>query len=251
MSSNDRCLKPTLLGFSNKFLGLLISLWPMFVSVGCSTISKWPTLIGYHYHYDLHTVRGEDTLDSIAADYGIPAGVIAGLNKLEPDAELTVSDQLKVPFISEVYPKASSKWGGDFDCPEFSTRVKRFLWPAIGGAVSSPFGWRNGRPHEGIDMRVQVGVPVFAAHSGRVLFAGDRRGGYGKLMIIRNGYLDTYYAHQSRFVAAESSWVREGDLIGFSGNSGRTTGPHLHFEARINYRGKRRPIDPLCFYRGY
>lgn len=241
-----RSIKPLI-----KFSQALIGVFLLITMVGCSTISKWPTLIGYHYHYDLHTVRDGDTIDSVAADYGIPAGVIAGLNKIETDADLVVEDRLKIPFISEVYPKSSSKWSEDFDCPEFSTRVKRFLWPAIGGGVSSPFGWRNGRPHEGLDMRVPVGVPIFAAHSGRVIFAGDRRDGYGKLMIIRNGYLDTYYAHQSKLVAPASSWVREGDLIGFSGNTGRTTGPHLHFEARINYRGKRQPVDPLCFYRGY
>ncbi len=247
MADHSILTKKTIYEFCVRLFGLVT----LTTFVGCSTISKWPTLIGYHYHYDLHTVRDGESLDSVAADYGIPAGVIAGLNKIDTDTELLVDKRLKIPFISEVYPKASTKWHYELDCPEFSGRVKRFLWPAIGGGVSSPFGWRNGRPHEGVDMRVPVGVPIFAAHSGRVVFAGDRRDGYGKLMIIRNGYLDTYYAHQSRFVVAESRWVKEGDLIGFSGNTGRTTGPHLHFEARINYRGKRQPVDPLCFYRGY
>jgi len=99
----------------------------------------------------------------------------------------------------------------------------------------SLFGYRHGRRHQGIDLPYPTGTPVPATFDGRVRIS-DYVGGYGNLVVIRhaNG-LETFYAHLSRRDVASGDWVNAGDIIGLGGSTGRSTGPHLHFETR--YRG--------------
>ncbi len=98
--------------------------------------------------------------------------------------------------------------------------------------VFSKFGWRRGRQHTGVDLPYAMGTPVGAAFEGKVRFA-KRCGGYGNLVIIRhpNG-LETFYGHLSKINVAEDQWVSAGEIIGLGGSTGRSTGPHLHFETR-------------------
>ena len=105
---------------------------------------------------------------------------------------------------------------------------------------SSKFGYRHGRRHQGIDLPYPTGTPVYAAFDGKVRVS-DYVGGYGNLVIIRhaNG-LETYYGHMSRRDVAPGDWVNAGDVIGLGGSTGRSSGPHLHFETR--YQGY--PFDP-------
>ena len=100
---------------------------------------------------------------------------------------------------------------------------------------SSKFGYRHGRRHQGIDLPYPTGTPVYAAFDGKVRVS-DYVGGYGNLVIIRhaNG-LETYYGHMSRRDVAPGDWVNAGDVIGLGGSTGRSSGPHLHFETR--YQG--------------
>jgi len=118
-----------------------------------------------------------------------------------------------------------------------------------GGAVVSGFGWRTnpmggGRGHhDGIDIANPKGAPVYAAASGQIIEIG-RRGPYGRLVRVRHaGRLETTYAHLSRFPKQlrVGQQVNQGDVIGYVGTTGRSNGPHLHYEVRRN--GK--PIDPL------
>ena len=99
----------------------------------------------------------------------------------------------------------------------------------------SLFGYRHGRRHQGIDLPYPTGTPVGAAFDGKVRIS-DYVGGYGNLVVIRhaNG-LETFYGHLSRRDVKSGDWVSAGDLIGLGGSTGRSTGPHLHFETR--YRG--------------
>ncbi|WP_157737761.1 M23 family metallopeptidase [Aneurinibacillus soli] len=117
-----------------------------------------------------------------------------------------------------------------------------FLMPAP-GPLSSPFGMRWGRMHQGIDIASPIGTPVKAADNGRVIFAGVKTG-YGNCMIIDhgNGY-ETVYGHLDALVASEGDIVEKKELIAYSGNTGRSTGPHLHFEIREHGE----PIDPIPF----
>ena len=101
--------------------------------------------------------------------------------------------------------------------------------------VFSKFGYRRGRQHQGVDLPYPTGTPVHAAFDGRVRFA-SRCSGYGNLIIIRhlNG-LETFYGHLSQINVELDQWVSAGDVIGLGGSTGRSTGPHLHFETR--YKG--------------
>ena len=116
-----------------------------------------------------------------------------------------------------------------------------FIWP-VGGPVVSPFGWRWGRMHEGVDIGAGYGTPIVASASGVVIFAGWM-GGYGNLIIIdHGGGLATAYAHQSSF-AVGGGPVSQGQTIGYIGCTGHCYGPHLHFEVRVNGAA----VDPLGY----
>lgn len=124
-------------------------------------------------------------------------------------------------------------------------------WPVIGG-ITSGFGMRRhpilgGAPlfHTGIDISASYGTPVRASASGRVIFAGWY-GGYGNMVILdHGGNISTVYGHLSRIVVKIGEEVAEGDVIGYVGSTGLSTGPHLHFEVRINGD----PVDPLNWLR--
>lgn len=106
-------------------------------------------------------------------------------------------------------------------------------WP-VGGTVTSPFGARWGRLHAGIDIAAPNGTPLRAAKDGTVIFAGVQ-GGYGNVVIIdHGGGLTTLYAHQSRLATNDGADVNAGDLIGYVGNTGQSTGNHVHFETRVS-----------------
>lgn len=105
------------------------------------------------------------------------------------------------------------------------------MWPAS-GTVTSEFGNRWGRLHAGIDIAASTGTPIYAAQAGTVIFSGVQSG-YGNVVILSHGGgLTTLYAHQSRVAASNGQSVGQGDNIGYVGNTGRSTGPHLHFETR-------------------
>jgi len=111
-----------------------------------------------------------------------------------------------------------------------------FIWPTE-GTFTSPFGWRWGRMHEGIDIAAPEGTPIRAAASGTVILMQSEyeSGGYGNYSCIdHGGGLSTCYAHQSSFATSIGASVSQGDLIGYVGNTGHSFGAHLHFEVRIN-----------------
>jgi len=116
-----------------------------------------------------------------------------------------------------------------------------FIWP-VSGTLTSGFGPRWGRMHEGIDIAAPAGTPIHAAAAGRVIIAGYM-GGYGNLTVIdHGGGLTTAYAHQSSIWVSGGS-VAQGQSIGAVGTTGSSTGNHLHFEVRINGS----PVNPLSY----
>ena len=114
------------------------------------------------------------------------------------------------------------------------------LWPTDGGVISSPYGGRTGPInggfdwHPGIDIAVDIGTPVYAAGMGTVETAGWN-GGYGQYVRIRhgNGY-ESAYGHMSGIAVSAGQQVRKGEIIGFVGSTGYSTGPHLHFEVFVD-----------------
>jgi murein DD-endopeptidase MepM/ murein hydrolase activator NlpD len=116
------------------------------------------------------------------------------------------------------------------------------IWP-VNGPITSPFGWRWGRMHEGIDIGAPSGTPIHAAAAGTVIYAGWMEG-YGNLVVIDHGNgLATAYGHQSSIAAGNGSGVSQGQVIGYVGCTGHCFGPHLHFEVRVNGT----PVDPLGY----
>lgn len=117
-----------------------------------------------------------------------------------------------------------------------------YVWPAH-GVLTSSFGWRWGRMHQGIDIAVASGTAVVASASGTVIVAGWT-GGYGNLVVIDHGNgVATAYGHNTSVTVGVGQQVAQGQLVAYSGNTGNSTGPHIHFEVRVNGS----PADPLGY----
>jgi murein DD-endopeptidase MepM/ murein hydrolase activator NlpD len=126
--------------------------------------------------------------------------------------------------------------------PSAGVSSSGFIWPAA-GSVTSPFGYRWGRLHEGIDIGAAYGAPIQAAAAGRVIYCGWEDG-YGNLTVIDHGNgIATAYGHQSSIVVSCGQDVAQGQTIGYVGSTGHSTGPHLHFEVRVNGTA----VDPLGY----
>ena len=117
-----------------------------------------------------------------------------------------------------------------------------WIWP-VNGTFTSPFGFRWGRMHEGIDIAAPEGTPIRAAQAGNVAIAAYT-GGYGNYTCVDHGSgLSSCYAHQSSYAVSVGDSVAQGEVIGYVGNTGSSTGPHLHFEIRVNGGA----VDPMGY----
>ena len=123
------------------------------------------------------------------------------------------------------------------------------MWPAVGHGISSPFGYRihpiyhTQKMHTGVDINVAYGTPVYAADGGTVILSGWN-GGYGNCIVINHGNgITTLYGHMSSLVASSGQSVSKGQVIGYVGSTGASTGPHLHWEVAVN--GQR--VNPLNY----
>jgi murein DD-endopeptidase MepM/ murein hydrolase activator NlpD len=155
----------------------------------------------------------------------------------EIDALQAVSGRLGDQIRAAQAQAGSSQSGSDA-----TPSSAGLVWP-VSGPVTSPFGYRWGRMHEGIDIGVSSGTPIHAAASGTVIYCGWEEG-YGNLVVLDNGNgLATAYAHQSSIAASCGQHVDQGQTIGYVGCTGHCFGPHLHFEVRINGN----PVDPLGY----
>ncbi|MGE4549454.1 MAG: peptidoglycan DD-metalloendopeptidase family protein [Intestinibacillus sp.] len=116
--------------------------------------------------------------------------------------------------------------------------------PIAGGTITSGFKWRWGRMHKGIDIADSIGTPVMAADNGKVIYAGYSTSGYGKYIIVNhNNGMKTLYAHNSVLKVEVGDVVEKGQTIALSGNTGNSTGPHLHFEVLVDDVN----VDPMKY----
>lgn len=174
----------------------------------------------------LHAVQDGDTVWGLARLYDVAADDILRANG-KADANLAVGEKVFVPGARAAV--APSRGGGH-----------GFAWP-VRGSISSPYGYRWGQLHTGIDIADDEGTPVRAARAGRVASAGWR-GGYGYAVVLDHGRgVQTLYGHLSDFAVQAGDVVRYGQVIGYVGSTGYSTGPHLHFEVIV--RGQ--PVDPM------
>ena len=148
------------------------------------------------------------------------------------------SDVNTLNFAEELY----DEWSNDLTHyrnstllpDEFKIDLRNFTMPTDSKQVTSVYGQRWGRLHAGLDIKVYIGDTIRAAFDGKVRIVKYDARGYGKFVVIRhpNG-LETYYGHLSKQLVKENQHVKSGKPIGLGGNTGRSTGSHLHFETRL------------------
>jgi len=204
-------------------------------------------------------VRFGDTVEGIAQRYNLSVDQLMRLNPELQQAPLIVGRRLRVqsgapaPRVHSLLSLRPSSSGGVSwpDTPDYEPSDSRpatggrWLWPAR-GVFSSGYGWRWGRMHKGIDIANSVGTPILAAQSGRVTYAGWNDGGYGYLVEITHpDGSRSLYAHHSRILVQVGEEVSRGQQIGLMGSTGRSTGPHLHFEVHAPGLGAINPIEVL------
>jgi murein DD-endopeptidase MepM/ murein hydrolase activator NlpD len=174
--------------------------------------------------------------------------VAAQFERQEDLAELSAAEREHVAEM-EALQQVSSELAAKIQAAQAaagtgggSPSAAGYVWPVL-GPVTSPFGWRWGRMHEGIDIAAAEGTPIRAAAAGTVIYAGWL-GGYGNLTVIdHGGGVATAYGHQSSLAAGSGAYVAQGQVIGYVGSTGHSTGAHLHFEVRVNGV----PQDPLGY----
>ncbi len=186
----------------------------------------------------LYGVKKNDTLESIAKKYKVTLNDILDANDLtDEESEDIAIHEGQMLFLP----------GARLTDSERAKALGYLFVKPLRGRFTSGFGIRtdpfNGMPgyHAGIDISAPYGAPVYSSKEGRVVFAGWQ-GGYGKCVIVRHqfGY-ETVYGHLSVISVKKDAWVRPGQFIGRVGSTGRSTGPHLHFEVRKYGR----PVNPV------
>ncbi len=209
-----------------------------------------------------HLVEQGQTLFRISQAYGVKVATLLEANHLKPSVPLKVGQRLFIPgatAVKKVEPFRALT-PEQRESLELSLRNEvvspppppsgpprphvrtdgDFLWPIL-GPINSPFGPRWGKFHAGIDIGSPSYQEVVASADGEVIYAGDTRGALGKAIVLQHGNgFRTVYAHLSILVAREGDTVRQGQAIGGVGDTGRATGPHLHFEIRQNGT----PVNP-------
>jgi hypothetical protein len=150
---------------------------------------------------------------------------------------LIVKENMENP-AADLYKDWDNKYAHrETTLPEtYRIDLRGFCMPTPSRVVTSNFGYRArwGRQHKGLDIKVYIGDTIRAAFSGKVRIVRYEAGGYGKYVVIRhNNGLETIYGHLSKQLVSENQEVRAGEPIGLGGNTGRSTGSHLHFETRL------------------
>lgn len=181
-------------------------------------------------------------LRSIAKKFGIKPELLKRHNE---GKRFAPGSWIFVPTKKGVYSSYS-----EFNNPYYQIiQSGEFIWPVPSSKrLSSKFGIRGSRHHDGIDIAAPVGSHILASKSGKVIYAAQKIGGYGKMVIIMHeNNVYSVYAHAKKMFVSKGDSVDKGQVIAQVGMTGRTTGPHLHFEIRIGDD----PKNPLKFLPGW
>ncbi len=239
------------------------------VGLGGCALSPFKTRKGVY-----HKVRKGETLWRICYTYQANMKKVCRLNRIRDPGHVVVGQKIFIPGAESVRrvevssaqtgssgaarqkksaasgkKKASKPAARPVD-PQPSRHKRtasaenlRFIWP-VKGNVTSWFGPRKGRPHDGIDIAAPKGTHVRAAEAGRVIYSDNGLSGYGNLIIIEHpGGFHTVYGHNSRNRVDVDEQVSKAQVIAEVGNTGRASGYHLHFEIRKNERA----VDPMHY----
>jgi murein DD-endopeptidase MepM/ murein hydrolase activator NlpD len=215
------------MGLQSAAVVLLIVL----VAHGCASPRPMPR------RAQTHVVARGETVWLIARRYNTTVGQLARLNRLRDPSQISVGQRLRVPRTGAAPYRPAEP------APDVRDYQGPWIWP-VNGSISSLFGRRGRRHHEGLDIMAASGTPVYAAARGRVIYAGARVSGYGNMVILKHeGSIASVYAHNRRNLVRVGQWVEQGEMIAEVGQTGRASGPHLHFELRRDGR----PQDPQAY----
>lgn len=200
---------------------------------------KIPPVDGLSYK-----IKKGDTLEKIAKTYQSDINDIVEFNKLASLNDIVAGQEIMIPggIKPTVYVPTVRSIASVFTTPTAEAPTDsggKLLWPTNSNRITQYFGWR----HSGLDIGNKVGQPIYASESGKVTTAGWNNGGYGYYIIINHGNgLETLYAHSSKLYVKKGDTVSRGDIIAAIGSTGRSTGPHIHYEVKVN-GVRKNPLD--------
>jgi murein DD-endopeptidase MepM/ murein hydrolase activator NlpD len=193
-----------------------------------------------------HVVERHQTLYRICKTYGVVLKEVASLNGISDPSKIETGQRIFIPgakkvlkveiYIDDVVAEAGER-------VRIAYKKLDFIWP-VEGKINDAFEEAQNRRHQGIDISSPIGTPIKASNAGMVVYSNNTIKGYGNLIILRHSEeFVTVYAHNQMNFVEEGTWVEKGQIIGKVGQTGRATGPHLHFEIRKNNKA----LDPLLF----
>ncbi|MGA2315775.1 MAG: peptidoglycan DD-metalloendopeptidase family protein [Thermodesulfobacteriota bacterium] len=193
-----------------------------------------------------HVVERHQTLYRICKTYGVDLKEVTSLNGISDPSKIQTDQRIFIPgakkllkveiYIDDVVAEQGEKL-------KIAYKKLDFIWP-VEGKINDVFEEAESRRHQGIDISSPIGTPIKASNAGMVIYSNNTIKGYGNLVILRHSeeYV-TVYAHNQMNLVEEGIWVEKGQIIGKVGQTGRASGPHLHFEIRRNNKA----VDPMLF----
>ena len=193
-----------------------------------------------------HVVERHQTLYRICKTYGVDLKETASLNgitdpsKIETGQRIFIAGAKRVLKVEIYIDDVTAEQG---EKSKIVYKKLDFIWP-VEGKISNAFEGAESTRHQGIDIPSPIGTPIKASNAGKVIYSGNGIKGYGNLIILRHSeeYV-TVYGHNQINLVEEGTWAEKGQIIGKVGQTGKATGPHLHFEIRKNNKA----LDPLLF----
>jgi len=193
-------------------------------------------------------VERHQTLYRICKTYGVDIKEVASVNGITDQSKIQTGQRIFILGAKKVL-KVEIIIDDVVAEPDERARIAHtkldFVW-AVEGKIVDSFQESEDRRHQGIDIASPLGTPIKASYAGRVVYSNNTIKGYGNLIILRHSEeFVTVYAHNQTNLVEEGAWVEKGQIIGKVGQTGRATGPHLHFEIRKNNKA----VDPLPYLR--
>jgi murein DD-endopeptidase MepM/ murein hydrolase activator NlpD len=193
-----------------------------------------------------HVVERHQTLFRICKTYGVDLKEVASLNGITDSSKIQTGQRIFIPgakkllkveiYIDDVAAEQGEKL-------KIAYKKLDFIWP-VEGKINDVFEEAESRRHQGIDISSPIGTPIKASNAGMVIYSNNTIKGYGNLVILRHSEeFVSVYAHNQVNLVEEGIWVEKGQIIGKVGQTGRASGPHLHFEIRRNSKA----VDPMLF----
>lgn len=231
----------------------IIILWVSFLSIslfvgGCARHGVYPPRSspppGRKGVY--HVVERHQTLYRICKTYGVDLKGVASFNGISDPSQIETGQRIFIPgakkvlkveiYIDDVAAEQGEK-------SKIAYKQLDFIWP-VEGKISDVFTDVESKKHQGIDISSPLGTPIRASNGGKVIYSNNGIKGYGNLIILRHSEeFVTVYAHNQANLVEEGTWAEKGQIIGKVGQTGRASGPHLHFEIRKNNK----PLNPFLF----